>query len=212
MIPRRKLLDRTVQDRDARLYFVIVEGAKTETLYFHALEEQNLVPRSRVKLHIFSPDGNASAPTYLIGKAGEVAKNRVIGADDEIWLVFDVDRQSGSDRIKQVNHAVTDATQLGWYVAVSNPCFELWLLLHVSDDLTGINDRGDSIEPKLKAVLGGYNKRRIPAACLSAEAIARATARARQGDTDPVSPFPAMPGTRVYRLIESILRTQPRTE
>ncbi len=69
MIPRRKLLDRNVQDRDARLYFLIVEGEKTEPAYFKALEERNLVPRHRVKLHVFSPDANASAPTYLIGSA-----------------------------------------------------------------------------------------------------------------------------------------------
>ncbi len=44
-------------------------GEKTEPAYFKALEERNLVPRHRVKLHVFSPDANASAPTYLIGSA-----------------------------------------------------------------------------------------------------------------------------------------------
>lgn len=75
MIPRRKLIDRAVQERDARLYFLIVEGAKTEPTYFYALEASGLVPRHRVKLHVFSPEGNASSPTYLIGKA-EASRRR----------------------------------------------------------------------------------------------------------------------------------------
>lgn len=49
MILRRKLIDRTVQNRDAPLYLVIVEGAETEPRYFYALEENNLVPRHHVK-------------------------------------------------------------------------------------------------------------------------------------------------------------------
>ena len=99
MIPRKRLIDRAVQERDARLYFLIVEGAKTEPAYFYALEAAGLVPRHRVKLHVFSPDGNASAPTYLTGKAEAVAREMLTGAEDELWLVFDVDRHSGSDKL-----------------------------------------------------------------------------------------------------------------
>jgi hypothetical protein len=201
-------MDRAVQDRDARLYFLIVEGAKTEPSYFHALEEHNLVPRHRVKLHVFSPDGNASAPTYLIGKAEAVAGERVTGADDELWLVFDVDRHSGSDRLTQVIHASQEASGRGWNVAISNPCFEVWLLLHTRNDLASVTEYGDSAEAALRSELGSYDKRRTPAPCLNAEALAQAMDRARRGDTDPVNPVPNLPGTRLYRLFESIFRAQ----
>lgn len=207
MIPRRKLIDRAVQDRDARLYYLIVEGEKTEPVYFHELEKNNLVPRSRVKLHVYSPDRNASAPTYLIGKAEEIARDRPLGSEDEIWLVFDVDRQSGSTRLTQVIQSSEDAARRGWHVAVSNPCFELWLLLHVTDDLTGVTGRSSSVEDVLRSLLGGYDKRRVPGDCLNTEALSRAIARARLGDADPENPVPNLPGTRVYRLLESILRT-----
>lgn len=208
MIPRRKLIDRSVQERDARLYFLIVEGAKTEPAYFYALEASNLIPRHRVKLHVHSPDGNASAPAYLIGKAEAVAKGQPAGADDEVWLVFDVDRHSGSNRLTQVIQSSQEAFRRGWNVAVSNPCFEVWLLLHTSNDLATLNDYGDSVEAALRAELGGYDKCRTPIQCLSAELLSCAMARARLGDTDPESPLPKLPGTRVYRLFESIFRTQ----
>ncbi|MEP7121680.1 MAG: RloB family protein [Byssovorax sp.] len=208
MIPRRKLIDRAVQDRDARLYFLIVEGAETEPRYFHALEANNLVPRNRVKLHVYPPDMNASAPTYLIGKAEKVARERHAGTDDEIWLVFDVDRQSGSTRVTQVIHASQDAVLRGWGVAVSNPCFEIWLLLHTGNDLATVNDYGDSVEAALRADLGGYDKSRTPSQCLTAEALTRAIARARLGDTDPESPLPRLPGTRLYKLFDSVFKNQ----
>jgi hypothetical protein len=208
VIPRRKLIDRAVQERDARLYFLIVEGAKTEPSYFYALEANDLVPRHRVKLHVFSPDGNASAPTYLIGKAEVVARERLTGVDDEIWLVFDVDRHSGSNRVTQVIQSSKEASGRGWNVAISNPCFEIWLLLHTSNDLAGVTDRGDSVESALHSELGGYDKCRTPSLCLNAEALSQAVARARLGDTEPGNPIPSLPGTRVYRLFDSIFRTQ----
>ena len=212
MIPRRKLIDRAVQERDARLYFLIVEGAKTEPAYFHALEANNLIPRHRVKLHVHSPEANASAPTYLIGKAEEIAKGQPAGTDDEVWLVFDVDRHSGSTRLTQVIQASQDASQRGWGVAISNPCFEIWLLLHTSNDLATVNVYGDSVEAALRSEFGGYEKRRTPVQCLSNETPARAMIRARLGDTDPESPLPSLPGTRVYRLFESIFSNQaPRS-
>jgi len=122
--------------------------------------------------------------------------------------VFDVDRQSGSTRLTQVIQASQDASQRGWGVAASNPCFEIWLLLHTINDLATVNDYGDSVEAALRAELGGYDKCRTPVQCLNAEHLSRAMARACLGDTDPASPFPSLPGTRVYRLFESIFRNQ----
>lgn len=208
MIPRRRLIDRSVQERDARLYFLIVEGEKTEPAYFYALEENSLIPRNRVKLHVYSPDRNASAPSYLLRKADEVITSHFVGLDDEVWLIFDVDLHSGSNRLTQVIQSSKDASQRGWAVAISNPCFEVWLLLHVSNDLTNINEYGDSVEAALRSELGGYDKCRTPGQCLNNESLSHAMERARQGDIDPASPVPRFPGTRVYKLFESIFRTQ----
>jgi len=208
VIPRRKLIDRAVQERDARLYFLIVEGAKTEPSYFYALEANNLVPRHRVKLHVFSPDGNASAPTYPIGKAAAVARERLTGVDDELWLVFDVDRHSGSNRLTQIIQSSQEASGRGWNVAISNPCFEVWLLLHTSNDLASVTEYGDSAEAALRSELGSYDKRLTPTPCLNAEALSQAMDRARPGDAETANPIPRLPGTRLYKLFESIFRNQ----
>ena len=44
-----------------------------------------------------------------------------------IWCVFDFDEHPN------LSQAITEAAQSGIDVAVSNPCFELWLVLHLQD-------------------------------------------------------------------------------
>ena len=46
---------------------------------------------------------------------------------DELWCVFDVDQHEG------LAEAISDARNNSINVAVSNPCFELWLVLHLRD-------------------------------------------------------------------------------
>lgn len=55
---------------------------------------------------------------------------------DEIWCVFDVDAHPN------VKQAISEAQQSGIRVAVSNPCFELWLVLHCEDQRAHIERRG----------------------------------------------------------------------
>ncbi|MFS8064753.1 MAG: RloB family protein [Byssovorax sp.] len=109
---------------------------------------------------------------------------------------------------RQVIQSSEEASRRGWNVAISNPCFEVWLLLHFSSDLATINDYGDSVEAVLRSALGSYDKCRTPAQCLNAEALLQAIASARLGDTEPANPIPRLPGTRVYRLFDSIFKTQ----
>ena len=46
---------------------------------------------------------------------------------DEIWCVFDVDQHP------HLQQAVNNAGQSAIEVAVSNPCIEIWLVLHVEN-------------------------------------------------------------------------------
>ena len=48
---------------------------------------------------------------------------------DEVCCVFDVDDRPG----EKVAEAIAKARKSGLNVALSNPCFELWLLLHLRD-------------------------------------------------------------------------------
>jgi hypothetical protein len=52
------------------------------------------------------------------------------GEIDEFWCVFDVEWPTNHPDLKD---AVERARQGGIELAISNPCFELWLILHFQD-------------------------------------------------------------------------------
>ena len=56
--------------------------------------------------------------------------NNEEGPFDETWLVFDTEGPQNHQRIADARDAVETARQLGYRTAVSNPCFEFWLILH----------------------------------------------------------------------------------
>ncbi len=98
---------------------VLAEGEVTEPQYLRAVASP--------EVHVdFGEMG--STPMTLVRRAREEKKaNR--GADDfdEIWCVFDCDEHP------DVAKAIHEARQSGIGTAMSNPCFELWLVLHVEE-------------------------------------------------------------------------------
>jgi len=205
-IPRRSLINREVQQRDARLFLVVTEGARTEPDYFRALEDRRVLPVERVKLHLCPPVDGASAPRHLLGRA-EAAQRAITPwqPEDAVWLVFDVDRQSGGDRLDQVRATVRDAHGRGWNAAVSNPCFELWFLLHAPEEPGACGMTCREVAAAVREKLGQYNKTHVPTACLARERLDLACQRAAARDADVDAPIPEVGSTRVYRLLRALL-------
>ena len=56
-------------------------------------------------------------------------KDFALEKDDELWVMIDVDRWNKST----LQEIAKEARQKGYRLAISNPCFELWLLLHFRD-------------------------------------------------------------------------------
>lgn len=205
-IPRRRLIDRNVQQRDARLFLVVTEGARTEPDYLRALEDTRVLPVERIRLHVRGPDAGASAPRHLVGLAEESrAAITPWQPDDEVWLVFDVDLHSGSNRLDQVRETVREAEARGWHVAVSNPCFELWYLFHGDHPSDEVPPSCREVGDAVRAALGSYNKSHVPQAALDVARLRAAQEVARQRDLAPDAPVPAHGVTRVYRLIDALL-------
>jgi uncharacterized C2H2 Zn-finger protein len=71
-IPSTKTHECAVQERDARLYFLIVE-ARLELRYFFCARSERSVPRHRVKSHGYPHGRGRERPKHLIGKAETVA-------------------------------------------------------------------------------------------------------------------------------------------
>lgn len=198
---RTGLLDRSVQQRDARLFILATEGAVTEPQYFRGLQERGVVDRLRVKIEVIPTplDAGTSAPRHVLERLSEIASQYNLIADDELWLIIDADRV-WERHLPQVTR---EAFQKGFFVAVSRPCFELWLLLHVSDDVSSISTCADCSRA-LRMQLGRYNKSNLdmdhfPRSAVL-DAIRRASALDPGGDR-----WPQSIGSHVYQLASRLI-------
>ncbi|MGH3936853.1 MAG: RloB family protein [Pseudonocardiaceae bacterium] len=104
--------------REPRLRLLVVcGGQRTEPDYFRGLKVHLRNPAVQIRLK-----AKVCAPRDLVAHARRIAP---AGADefDEVWCVVDSDEFD-------LEPAVALAAKLDVRLAVSNPCFELWLLLH----------------------------------------------------------------------------------
>lgn len=108
-------------------HFIVCEGKKTEPLYFQGMRDA-LKPEFRNRIHI-AVKGTGLHTIDLFDYA--LRECRLSGGYDHVWLVYDLDdfnlrefdlvaeKCAQSSDEKTVFHAL-------W----SNPCVEIWLLLH----------------------------------------------------------------------------------
>ena len=131
---------------------IVCEGTRTEPGYFRAFRHAE---RSLVELEI-SPGG---VPRTLVQRAVQLkdtaAKQSRTHADenlkyDEVWCVFDIDEHPN------IQDATQQARDNQVEVAISNPCFELWILLHYQDQRAHI-DR-DRLSLECRRHLPDYEK------------------------------------------------------
>ena len=179
---------------------IVCEGDVTEPNYFNGFVRAFQNPR--VTIHISEEHG---VPLTLVriakslkdeGKAEAKRQNDENLAYDSVWCVYDVDDHPHLHEAQEM----AEANDIE--LAISNPCFELWLLLHFRDN-PGMQHR-DTIYTKLKDYDPDYEKQ-VDFARYSAgydEALKRAERMDKLAE-DVQSPG-CNPTTGVYRLTEEI--------
>ena len=197
--PRR----RVAQQDTRRVIRVLTEGEITEPEYLTAWTRYN---RRHVRLDI---SDRGMTPKTLVSRAREhVRKNRPMKRRapdyDEIWCVFDIDEHP------DVPQAIEEARQGGIEIAVSNPCFELWLVLHAPAQTAHIERQP---EQRLSAEVGLTRNKAIPPAARNRLIDAFETAKQRAIDLKvrhAGNGFPprANPSTDVWRVVDSLRTTQ----
>jgi len=180
--------------RDARLFVIACEGEKREKEYFEALVKG----QRRIKVKLLSPsdeEKGQSAPKWVVSRAASYEEEYGLSPEDNMWLVMDVDRW-GKEALLAVAKQCIEAS---WKIAFSNPCFEIWLYLHIEELPEDEEWNCKTCKQQLHhLVKGGYDKDRfIP---FVPDAIDRAAA----ADNDPMHDIPPAMSTKVYRLAEEI--------
>lgn len=202
--------------RDARLIVIASEGKDTERIYFKALAKEYTNPRVHVHILERSEDEqNNSSPEHVLKQLNDYKGHYELESDDELWLVVDRDRWTEA----MLSRVATECAQDNFmHVALSNPCIELWLLLHLVDAtlLTSEEEqlwmenrrKSKNADPYLKVRLrqemGSYHESSYDAKMLI-EHVDVAIARAEALDKNPADRWPQTLGTRVYLLAESVM-------
>ncbi len=104
---------------------IFCEGRASEPDYINGLKRLQHI-RDNVSINI-EIDPRHGDPLILVKRAIERGKDDEV---DQCWCVFDVE---WPDNHPQLRRAVLLAERHGIQVAISNPCFELWLILHFQD-------------------------------------------------------------------------------
>lgn len=123
-------LSRLVARRPVKKTVVVFcEGTKTEPKYIEALKNEPAVRDiASVDIRLEATSGG-EVPLTLVRRAAELrAKAGVENAEiDEIWCIFDVEWPTNHPHLRE---AIQLARDKRIQLAISNPCFELWLILH----------------------------------------------------------------------------------
>lgn len=202
--------------RDARLIVIASEGKDTERIYFTALARKYANPR--VHVHILErgeEEKNNSSPEHVLKQLNDYKSQYSLEADDELWLVVDKDHWTDGMLSRVATECMRDVSKR---MALSNPCFEVWLLLHLEDPMSLTSEerklwmensrKSKNADPYLKVRLrqdiGSYHESAYDAQALI-ENLETAIERAKALDKTPDDRWPQTLGTRVYLLAESVI-------
>jgi len=175
--------------RSRRTFLIYCGALRTERDYFDGFRER--VRQGNVTLKVRQEGIDPAA----VVRAAAGYRDRSPDRFDEVWCVVDTDQYD-------IDAAVVEARRCSVQLAVSNPCFELWLLLHLADCRAFCRDRKE-VERRLHKHVPTYDKRRLNFADF-APGVNNAIKRAR--DLDPTgTEHGRNPWTNVWQLVERIL-------
>jgi len=122
---------RRAQREPKRRFILYCEGSNTERHYFDTIKRsfQNALIEVEINSGVGVP---RTVAEKAIGKAKELLRGRrrernSFEEKDKIWAIFDRDTHPHYD------DAIARCNANGVNVARSNPCFELWLILHIEN-------------------------------------------------------------------------------
>ncbi|MFL6120029.1 RloB family protein [Actinophytocola sp.] len=121
----KDLRRRTAIRPERKTIVVFCEGEASEPDYINGLKRLPTIRgNTAINIEVATERG---VPLTLVQLAIDRATDDEV---DECWCVFDVEWPKNHPNLKR---AIALANDHGIHLVVSNPCFELWLLLHFTD-------------------------------------------------------------------------------
>jgi hypothetical protein len=176
------------------MFVIAAEGSVTEEEYFNLFNGDQTV----VKVKCLKGT-KRSSPAQVLKKLTRFLREQSLSDLDEAWVVVDKDEWADAELYALQSWS---KKKENYGLAVSNPKFEFWLILHFFS--AGGITTSRHCDDKLKKKFPGYNKH-IERRQFTAANIKSAITKAKALDQPRCKDWPKGPGTTVYRLVERII-------
>ena len=209
---QRKDFQRIEGVKSSRLIVIAAEGRATENIYFEAMRQE--LCATNVQLVVLNREDDNSNPANVHRQIKDFMDEYNILDDDQLWIV--IDRDDWKEKM------LADIAQLcqqnsNLRFCKSNPCFELWLILHLEDiedyseedkknlfENPRLSTHGTWTKYHLRKLMGHYQESDYDPSILLPH-VEEAICRAEKLDITPKDRWPQTTGTRVYLLAKSIM-------
>jgi hypothetical protein len=177
-----------------KLFVICTEGSVTEPQYFNHFKDRWCVNIKVIKKQ------TASDPNSVIEAIETYIKSKGIDEEDEAWIVIDKDNWPES-HIKNITQWKEKDKR--HKLAISDPQFEYWRLMHYDIDCSGILTSNDCAT-KLKSL--GFTSKHFDMSKITIEVIKKAINKSRkrlqEKENDPKAKIAY---TTVHLLVESLI-------
>ena len=197
---------RPVRQRQiGRRVIIACEGISTEPGYFEEIRKSKNLSKKQIILVSHVGTDPLTVVKAAIEEQNAQKQRRDWGKDDRAWAVFDGDEHR-QENPENWNDALQKAAGQNIRLAISNPCFEFWYLLHFQEHSAHLTRQ--KARELLRRHLSAYEKANrlypVPLEPLTADALQRAKFLAGRAASDKLLPY-TNPSTGVGDLVELLL-------
>ncbi|SFW80063.1 RloB domain-containing protein [Chitinophaga sancti] len=193
--------------RDCIQFYISTEGGKREPGYFSLFDlASNKLKVEIVGDCVWSPFlkkrfETKSSPEWVLSRTKRFIKENDIRSTDHLHFIIDVDQWSPRQLKAIANFC---RRKPNWEIVLSNPCFEVFLILGKLKEIPFPFDKADKKSKQLKTTLaeldpGGYNRYNYVRLAWTSVENARKLERGSKGI------IPAPHTTQVYKTVEKII-------
>ena len=202
-------------------YYIFCEGQQTEPLYFEGFKkliEENPVYKDMVLIEI---EPCQAETMRVIGKAEEYVKANDV-RKGQVWCLYDKDSfppERFNGVVERIDSLNKENPELQYHAGWSNECIEFWFMLHFAY-YTSNNHRAEYISflnDKFRELgIGKYQKNMKDIFDILLDKgnpklairYAKRIIKEHEGKT----PTEIAPGTKVYELVEELVKYLPMEE
>ncbi len=180
--------------------FILTEG-ETEKIFLNHLKQRGC--NYSLHLQVFG----GSDPFKMVKRCNEVFKSRSMSIKngDYAFCVMDVDNCKSEDFRKALDYSKRNGIQ----IILSNPCFEVFFLLHFTDNIPNLSSR--EMKSEISNYIEGYRETGdFWNLLLKDQPVALDRCRNYELGYDSVSN--GIPGTNVWTLFDLVKRLKDENE